>query len=82
MDIRSSLESTLALAATSLISLTLVFVVSSAAAQDTPLYLFGGQGHEEFLGCLNCGEHDPKSVWNSMSRFGFENDFGVWNSFG
>ena len=44
--------------------------------------LFGGSGHIEFLGCLNCNEYHGKSVWNEMSRFGFKNDYGVWNPFG
>lgn len=47
-----------------------------------PLLIFGGNGHKEFLGCLNCNEYHPDSVWNSFSRFGFENDFGVWNPYG
>lgn len=55
---------------------------ATARAADSPIYLFGGQGHKEFLGCLNCGATHPKSVWNEMSSFGFMNTFGVWNQFG
>jgi hypothetical protein len=57
-------------------------VTTSSAQADHPLYIFGGDGHKDFLGCLNCGETHPKSVWNEMSQFGFKNNFGVWNPFG
>ena len=65
-----------------LTALALLFALIAASAPDGPLYLFGGQGHKEFLGCLNCSSTHPKSVWNEMSQFGFKNDFGVWNPFG
>lgn len=59
-----------------------LLVASPLAEATGPIYIFGGQGHKEFLGCLNCGEMHPKSVWNEMSTFGFKNDFGVWGSYG
>ncbi len=62
-------------------ALFLLLAIQGAFAQDRPLYLFGGRGHKEFLGCLNCGSMHPRSVWNEMSSFGFRNDFGVWNPF-
>jgi hypothetical protein len=62
-------------------TLSFVLATISADAADTALYLFGGQGHKEFLGCLNCGSTHPKSVWNELSQFGFKNAFGVWNPF-
>lgn len=57
-------------------------LIQSANGTAAELLLFGGSGHKEFLGCLNCNEYHGKSVWNEMSRFGFKNDFGVWNPFG
>ena len=51
-------------------------------AAGKPLYIFGGDGHKTFLGCLNCGSNEAKSVWNEMGHFGFKNDFGIWNPFG
>lgn len=60
--------------------ITILFSYSAAVAE--PLFIFGGHGHKEFLGCLNCNSIHPKSVWNGISQFGFDNDFGVWNSFG
>ena len=51
-----------------------------AVAED--LLLFGGDGHKEFLGCLNCSEYAGNSIWNEMSIYGWKNGFGTWNQFG
>jgi hypothetical protein len=57
--------------------------VAIAANAQTPAFLiFGGDDHKVFLGCLNCAETDPSSVWNDMSRYGWGNGFGVWNAYG
>jgi hypothetical protein len=50
-------------------------------AADTVLYVFGGDGHKTFLGCLSCDSSHAKSVWNELSYFGFRNGLGVWNEF-
>jgi hypothetical protein len=34
------------------------------------LLVFGGQGHDVFLGCLNCSEYASSSVLNQFGRFG------------
>jgi hypothetical protein len=65
-----------------LLFIVLISLIPVSQAQNVPLYVFGGQGHKEFLGCFNCGEMHAKSVWNEMSNFGFKNDFGIWNNFG
>ena len=46
------------------------------------ILIFGGRNNKEFLGCLNCNEMSGDSVWNDMSQFGWNNNFGKWNSFG
>jgi hypothetical protein len=63
-------------------ALAMLLTSSGLLAADRPLYIFGGDDHKTFLGCLNCSSTHPKSVWNEMSQFGFRNDFGVWNSYG
>src|SRR5579883_1940199 len=61
----------------------LLAVVAVAYAQGSPeVLIFGGQGHREFLGCLNCSEMSPNSVWNDMSQYGWGNGFATWNPFG
>jgi len=62
--------------------LLIIALFSSVRTYAAELLLFGGSGHKEFLGCLNCSEYDGSSVWNEMSRFGLKNGFGVWNPFG
>lgn len=32
--------------------------------------IFGGPGHQSYLGCLNCNDYDKESVFNPHSRFG------------
>jgi hypothetical protein len=65
---------------------TLIFMIvvciapSILKAQE--LLLFGGSGNKEFLGCLNCSEHDANSVWNDYSTYGWGNGYGKWNSYG
>lgn len=63
-----------------LVVVTLLALVAQALAVD--LLVYGGHGHREFLGCLNCSDYSSDSVWNEYSRYGFLNDFGVWNPFG
>jgi hypothetical protein len=46
------------------------------------LLLFGGSGHEVFLGCLNCSEHEPKSVQNKYGDFGNKySDHSIFNRY-
>lgn len=46
------------------------------------LLIFGDRNHNVFLGCITCDEYSSKSIFNSLSKFGFENSYGVWNSYG
>jgi len=53
------------------------------APQRSELLLFGGRGHDVFLGCLNCGEFDSASVWNEFGTHGSTfSDVSIWNKFG
>ncbi len=46
------------------------------------LLLFGGSGHEDFLGCLTCGEIETRSVWNPVGHYGsYSSSKSVWNAF-
>jgi hypothetical protein len=49
----------------------------------TALLLFGGQSHDVFLGCLNCGKFDESSIWNQFGKYGskFQSNC-IWNEFG
>jgi hypothetical protein len=50
--------------------------ISSTSLIAAEILIFGGSGHREFLGCLNCSEYSTGSIWNEYSTFGWKNDFG------
>ncbi len=47
------------------------------------LHLYGGKGHDVYLGCLNCSRYDASSIWNSYGTYGSRfSATSIWNSFG
>lgn len=53
----------------------LVFIVAVSlavdlSAQARKLLIFGGEDHDEFVGCLNCNKFDPQSVQNDFGTYG------------
>ena len=47
------------------------------------LLLFGGSGHDVFLGCLNCPEYSSDSVCNRYGTHGSHySDTSIWNQYG
>lgn len=54
-----------------------------AAAQE--LLLYGGRGHDVFLGCLNCGQYDSSSICNEYgagSAYSTDSIFNAYGKFG
>lgn len=49
------------------------------------VHLYGGtNGHDIYLGCLNCSAYDELSVWNGQGKYGlksffFGSDDNIWN---
>src|SRR5262245_8530185 len=64
------------------VAATAAAAISSTSLIAAEILIFGGSGHREFLGCLNCSEYSTGSIWNEYSTFGWKNDFGKWNGFG
>lgn len=63
-----------------LTSLLSIGLVGSASAQD--LLIFGGRGHDVFLGCLSCSRFESDSVLNSFGKYGSEfSSDSIWNQF-
>jgi len=61
----------------------LVMILMAGATSAKDLLLFGGRNHDQFLGCLNCGEFDRRSVNNEFGRFGSEySRTSIWNDYG
>ena len=69
-----------------LLMLALSLEPSVAHSQTEKLMLFGGRGHDVYLGCLNCGDHGVDSLCNSYGKYGnsFSTDsiFNEYSSFG
>ena len=46
------------------------------------LLIFGGSGHDEFLGCLNCSEYSSDSICNGYGTYGNEySSSGMFNEY-
>jgi len=59
-----------------------ILLVVSPPSFAKDLLIFGGDNHDEFLGCLNCSEYDSNSVCNGYGSFGNEfSSSGIWNEF-
>ena len=63
-----------------IVFILILCISPNAFAAD--ILIFGGTNHEDFLGCLTCNPYSNDSVFNKFSRYGWENDFGIWNPFG
>lgn len=60
-----------------------VLTRSPLKGQTKALLLFGGDDHKTFLGCLNCGTVNSKSVCNSIGHYGSSvSHDSIWNSVG
>ncbi len=47
------------------------------------LHLYGGSGHDVYLGCLNCNSYDQDSIWNEYGTYGNSyNANSIWNAYG
>ncbi|QJB32554.1 hypothetical protein HF329_14970 [Chitinophaga oryzae] len=47
------------------------------------LHIYGGKGHDVYLGCLNCDNYNANSVWNAYGTYGSRyNAKSIWNSYG
>lgn len=60
----------------------LFFATFSGVASAEELLLFGGRGHDVFLGCVNCNEFNSESICN---EFGAGSEFksdSIFNEFG
>lgn len=65
-----------------LVALLSMLSVPVASFAQGELLIFGGSGHDQFLGCLACNEFSSKSICNDFGPYG--NEFstqGMWNGF-
>ena len=67
----------------SIIGILVILIPSIIVAQQVELLLYGGDDHDVFLGCLNCGKYDANSVWNAYGTYGSQySSLSIWNRYG
>ena len=59
-----------------------LIVVLSSTANAQELLLFGGNGHDVFLGCLNCNEYNSESICNEFGAGSAFKSDSIFNEFG
>ncbi len=64
----------------SLIVLAFWLLASIGNAQE--LLLFGGSGHDEFLGCLNCSKYNSDSICNKYGKGSKYDSDSIINKYG
>ena len=63
--------------------LILALLVSGFLFAQKPLHIYGGRGHDIYLGCINCNDFDANSVWNEYGKYGNSyNSISIWNEYG
>ncbi|HJB65838.1 MAG TPA: hypothetical protein H9768_06095 [Candidatus Mailhella merdavium] len=62
------------------ILLTLIF---SSSAYSQELLIFGGSGHDKFLGCFNCNPYEGDSICNKYGEYGsIYSSSSIFNQYG
>lgn len=64
-----------------LAAIVLTALTLSTQVNATDLLLYGGQNHDEFLGCLVCNEYSGESVCNAYGQYGNEYGSNMWNEY-
>ena len=60
-----------------------VIIVISKILLAQELHLYGGDGHNVYLGCLNCNNYNSNSIWNEYSSYGNSySSKSIWNEYG
>lgn len=65
--------------------LVICATVAASSANAKQLFLFGGKGHDIFLGCINCSKYDDGSICNkygSGNKYAEDSIFNRYGTFG
>ena len=66
-----------------IILITIVLLSFPDKSQSQTLHLYGGKGHDKYLGCLNCSDVSSNSIWNEFGEYGSSyNSNSIWNEYG
>jgi hypothetical protein len=63
--------------------LILLLYLGFTTSANAELLLFGGYGHDDFLGCYDCSKYDSDSICNKYGTYGskYSSD-SIWNKYG
>lgn len=60
--------------------------LAATTPSGTKLMVFGGQGHQVFLGCMSCSQYDAESIFNQYgshgSRYSAQSVLNPYSEFG
>lgn len=59
-----------------IIAFFLLFTALSTTCFSQTLHIYGGQNHDECLGCLNCNNYNKNSIWNDHDLI--KDDVSKW----
>lgn len=63
--------------------LALVLLLQVGCVYSQALYIFGGRGHDVFLGALNANKYESSSIWNAYGDYGSKySRHSIWNKYG
>jgi hypothetical protein len=63
--------------------LSALLAVTTSTYAEEALLLYGGDYHDQFLGCINCSDTSKVSIWNTLGKYGNDlNSDCIWNSLG
>jgi len=61
----------------------IILVIGQKSFGQKALHIYGGKGHDVYLGCLNCDSYNTNSIWNAYGTYGSTyNQKSIWNSYG
>lgn len=61
---------------------SIILILLPNTAISAELHLYGGIGHDVYLGCINCSEYDSDSICNGYGKYGNEySSSGVFNEY-
>jgi hypothetical protein len=65
------------------IVILLITVAAFTAKAQGTLNIYGGKNHDQFLGCMNCDNEKPNSIWSPFTNYGStHNAKSIWNERG
>jgi hypothetical protein len=65
------------------IVILLITVAAFTAKAQGTLNIYGGKNHDQFLGCMNCNNEKPNSIWSPFTDYGSShNPKSIWNERG